>query len=244
MIRLLRCNWFAKRRYYPVKLTKQEKKDLMFLDDLRKSLNNDFIDFLLACDKQVKTGEELYALVYDYCLLPVHPTSSIDAECVFCSRYLITKEGSGYQNTDTLDLAQYERLALLLYEQGLINHKITKHELKENSNYHLISFNNLSINEILSIVKPSDGIIIINNCNEAIQYQDYQVLDFTGNYKTFKKQYQGKSKIILKTTNLEIFPYLLDISYSINCFTNYQDTNYFYSINVKRHLDNWNASVI
>ena len=49
-IRLLRCNPLAKRRYYPVKLTKQEKQDIKYLNTINQYLGNDFTSYLLSID--------------------------------------------------------------------------------------------------------------------------------------------------------------------------------------------------
>ena len=92
-IRILRCNPLARRRPYPVKLTKKEKADILFINNLKKDFDNDFIEYVLGINKQVDlTEQEFYNYIYDYYYMPSNPTSNIKTEedLVFGTRYIIS----------------------------------------------------------------------------------------------------------------------------------------------------------
>ena len=234
VIRLLRCNWFAKRRYYPVKLTKKEKQDQKFLKELKHDLNNDYIDYLLSLDNIINSGEELYQYIYDYVNLPTHPVSCVKCDAIYSSRFIVTNEPLTEYIDKRENITKYIQLAKILYQEQLIKYEPIECNLKENSNLYLSPISSLTLNDILEYANIQDGIIIINNYEDEINYKDFKVITFNGKIKEFKKLYKDSDKLIIKTNNLDIFPYLEYIKYSVNYFDHYDKVNYFYSLNMKK----------
>lgn len=229
--RILRCNHFTIRKYDPVKLTKKEKQDLKFINSLKESFNNDFIDYIINVDKECNSGEELYKYIYDYCEIPLHPASLEKENAIYASRFITSNQEYPITSKTIYEVDKYLNLTNILAEQGFISKKPIKTDLEFNDNLYLIPLESLSIEQMLTLANINDGIIIVNNCEKDIDYLDFEVKPFNGNLKEFKKKYKTRDKLILKTSNLDIMPYLEYLSYSINCYTKYSEVNYFYHVN-------------
>ena len=234
-IRILRCNYFAKRRYYPVPLSRKEKQVQKEVNGLKESLNNDFVDYLLSVASVVKSGEELYRYIYDYTTLPLHPTATEKDNAIYASRFLISKELINNKESEALPIEEYLEVASRLFELDLIPYEPIQCDISYNNNLYLIPLDQLSVNDLLEISGVDSGIIIINGECDNISYRDFEVKTFDGTMKTFKKQFKGRNKLILLTQGLKVFPYLEDINYAINLYSNYQEVDYFYSINKKKY---------
>lgn len=234
-IRILRCNAFAKRRYYPVKLTKEEKKINNYLKLLKIKFNDDFIDYLQSIDKEDITAEEMYKYIYDYYYLPKysHFKNIPNIDTVYASRFIIAKQPINYQKRpiNKLPFEDYLKITDELYQNKIITKTYQKCDLVETSNY-LIPIDSITINDYLSNLNFNDGIILINNYPEEITYLDFEVIEFHNNkVKQLRKLLEGKHKVIIKTNNVNILEFLEYIDYSINIYQNVDEINYFYDVN-------------
>ena len=235
-IRILRCNPLARRRPYPVKLTKKEKADIVFINNLKKDFDNDFIEYVLGINKQENlTEQEFYNYIYDYYYMPANPTSNIKTEedLVFGTRYIIStnKTRLNYEVNNVLSFDDYLNYTNKLYDQGLLKFK----PVKQNQNINplnLIPIDSLSINDILSD-HLDKSIIVVNNYDDDLIMKGYEVIKLTNN-SNFLKTIKDKQNIIVLTNNFDIFKYLPYIDYSINFFKESNNINYFYNINKKK----------
>ena len=235
-IRILRCNPLARRRPYPVKLTKKEKADILFINNLKKDFDNDFIEYVLGINKQENlTEQEFYNYIYDYYYMPSNPTSNIKTEedLVFGTRYIIStnKTRLNYEVNNVLSFDDYLSYTNKLYDQGLLKFKPVKQN--QNINHlNLIPIDSLSINDILSD-HLDKSIIVVNNYDDDLIMKGYEVIKLTNN-SNFLKTIKDKQNIIVLTNNFDIFKYLPYIDYSINFFKESNSINYFYNINKKK----------
>ena len=235
-IRILRCNPLARRRPYPVKLTKKEKEDIKFINLLKKDFDNDFIDYVLSIN-EIKdlNSNDFYNYLYDYYYLPKNPTSpvSIDDDLVFGTRYLISKNksSSSITNKPTKTFKEYLHYVDMLYEQGLLKIKPVENEGNQN-NLNLVPIDALSLLDILKD-QTDKNIIVVNNYFCDLEIPGYTVIKLDNN-KDFLKTVKDKKKLIVQTKDLDIFRFLPDIDYSINFFEKAEDINYFYNLNKKK----------
>lgn len=237
-IRILRCNPLAKRKYYPVKLTKEEKARRKYLDNIKAYLNDDFIDYLDVLTKEPITGEMLYSAIYDYYYLPkfAHTLSDFKDETIYTNRFIVTNKEFqiNKKNQNLRSFEEYLKITNELYEQKIINVLPIKSTLIESDKV-LIPLDSITTVEILKNLNIHEGIIILNNYNQTIKYLDFTVVHFTTNkIKDFKQLIDNKTKLIVLTNNLNILEYLEYITYSINYYTNALDINYFFNLNKRK----------
>ena len=235
-IRILRCNPLARRRPYPVKLTKKEKTDILFINNLKKDFDNDFIEYVLGIDKQENlTENEFYNYIYDYYYMPENPTSNVQTneDLVFGTRYIIssTKRNTDFVVNNNKTFEEYLSYVDLLYNQGLLKLKPNKNKPNQN-NLHLIPVDALSFKDFLNDQKDKN-IIVVNNYDEDISMDEYEIIKLANN-KDFKKVIKDKPKVIVLTHDFDIFKYLPEIDYSINFFNDSSNINYFYNLNKKK----------
>lgn len=231
-VRILRCNPLAKRRYYPVKLTKEEKRIQKFIKELKSKYQTDFIDFCLSLEKDPNYTIEYFSqMIYNYINLPVHPlfNLNINEPLVFQSRFIITKSVTPIKNH--IDSINYQEILNVLFDNKLISQLPITVNNEYNNNYYLIPIDSLHTNQILDIFNINEGIILLNNFDGDIQYKDFEV--YKVNEKTIK-DFINKDKIILIGDNLNIFNYLDKLSFSINFYTDINEYNQFYHLNKKR----------
>lgn len=236
-IRLLRCNAFSKRRYYPVKLTKEEKQIKNYLNSLKDYLNDDFIDYLQSFNDIDITPEDLYLAIYDYYYLPnnVHFNINYPTNMVYANRFIVTnKEFNILDKPSNIHpFEEYIKITNELFTLGLIKTKPKETTIDKTYDY-LVPIDSISINEYLEKLEINSGIILINNLNEDIKYLDFKVVNFTTNkLKDFKKLIENETKLIIKTNNINILEYLEYLTYSINIYDDIKDINYFYHLNKK-----------
>ena len=232
-IRILRCNYFARRRYYPVPLSREEKHLQQEINQIKKELGNDFVDYLLSVASITKTKAELYRYIYDYVNLPMHPSTTQKDDVIYASRYLVSNTPIINKEKETLDIGKYLEVAEELYQLGAIKIMPEVADIQPQTGKYLIPLDDLSIEDLLEQSQVTDGIIIINGDCGDISYRDFKIEAFDGSKKSFNKRYRGRDKLILKTHNLKIFPYLEDITYAINLYHSYDEVDYFYSVNKK-----------
>ncbi|MBR2891313.1 MAG: membrane protein insertion efficiency factor YidD [Bacilli bacterium] len=233
--RILRCNAFAKRRYYPVKLTRKEKQERSYLKKLKAYLNDDFIDYLLSVAKENITEEELYRYIYDYYYLPkyAHFSKIPPHDTIYASRFIVTNKP--FNNTNKINnlknFDEYLKITNELFDKKIID-KTYKVSSLENTTDSIISIDSISINEYLLNLDINKGIILINNYDGDINYLDFEEIYFnTNKIKVFKKIIEDKDKLIVKTKNINILEYLEYVDHSINIYDNIDDINYFYNVN-------------
>lgn len=234
-IRILRCNVFAKRRYYPVKLTKEEKKNIKYLNELKVKFNDDFIDYIQSVSKEDITEEDMYKYIYDYYYLPTHShfKNISNEDTLYASRFLISSKPFNIidKPQNKLLFEDYLNITNELYNKNIIN-KTYKECNLENSSFYLIPIDSITIEEYLYNLNFTEGIILINNYPKSINYLDFETITLKENKtKEFKKLIENKRKVIIKTNNINIFEYLEYIDYSINIYTNVSEINYFYNVN-------------
>lgn len=232
-IRILRCNPLAKRRYYPVKLTKEEKRIMKFIKDIKDIYQTDFIDFCLSLEKDPNMTLEYFSqMVYNYINLPKNPlfTLNINNPLIFQSRFIITKDHMEILNSNT-DNINYQEILNILFENKLISNLPIEVNTNVNPDYHLLPIDNLNVNQILDIFNITEGIVLINNFNQNIEYKDFEVI--LVNEKNIK-EFLNKSKAILIGNDLNIFNYLDKLSFSINYYHDINEYNQFYHLNKKR----------
>lgn len=232
-IRILRCNPLSRRRPYPVKLTKKEKDDIKFINNLKKDFDNDFIEYTLGIN-EIKdlTEGEFYNYLYDYYYLPKHPTTNVKDDLVFASRYIVSSKKLDFDFNDKLDktFCEYLDYVKKLYEKGLIK-MLPKKEIPNLSNLFLIPVDALTLEDILKD-QLDKSIIVINNYDKDIYIEGYDVITYQkGDFKKFVK---GLHNVIIKTTNFDIFKHLPLIDYSINFYNRNEEINYFYNLNKKK----------
>lgn len=232
-IRILRCNPLAKRRYYPVKLTKEEKRIMKFIKDIKDIYQTDFIDFCLSLEKDPNMTLEYFSqMVYNYINLPKNPlfTLNINNPLIFQSRFIITKDHMEILNSNA-DNINYQEILNILFENKLISNLPIEVNTNVNPDYHLLPIDNLNVNQILDIFNITEGIVLINNFNQNIEYKDFEVI--LVNEKNIK-EFLNKSKAILIGNDLNIFNYLDKLSFSINYYHDINEYNQFYHLNKKR----------
>lgn len=235
-IRILRCNPLARRRPYPVKLTKKEKSDILFINSLKQEFDNDFIEYVLNINKLDNlTDQEFYNYIYDYYFMPKNPTSNVntDEDLVFGTRYIISKNKVSSYNEpiNKLTFNDYLNYVNKLYDHGLLKYKPVE-GTKNQNNLHLIPIDSLSIIDILQD-QLDKNIIVINNYDQDIFIDNYEIIKLENN-KDFNKIIKDKQKLIILTKDFDIFKYLPDIDYSINFFSSSNEINYFYNLNKKK----------
>lgn len=235
-IRILRCNPLARRRPYPVKLTKKEKNDIKFINSLKNDFDNDFIEYVLNINKLDNLTEtDFYNYIYDYYYLPTNPTSNVNntEDLIFGTRYIIstTKTSTDFTVSNELSFEQYLSYVDKIYDHGLLKFKPIKGSPSQNQ-LNLIPIDSLSLDEILKD-QMDKNIIIINNYNQDLVVDGYEIIKLN-NHKDFKKIIKGKDKVVILTTNFDIFKHLPDIDYSINFFDTAKEINYFYNLNKKK----------
>lgn len=235
-IRILRCNPLSRRRPYPVKLTKKEKNDILFINSLKQEFDNDFIEYVLGINKLENISEdEFYNYIYDYYYMPKNPTSNVETsdDLVFGSRYIISKNktNENYQPVNKLSFEDYLSYVYKLYDHGLLKYKPIE-KTKNQNNLNLIPIDSLSIQDILQD-QLDKNIIVVNNYDQDITIDNYETIKLKNN-KEFKKIIKDKQKLIILTKDFDIFKYLPDIDYSINLFTSSNEINYFYNLNKKK----------
>lgn len=232
-IRILRCNPLAKRRYYPVKLTKEERRIMKFIKDIKDIYQTDFIDFCLSLEKDPNMTLEYFSqMVYNYINLPKNPlfTLNINNPLIFQSRFIITKDHIEILNSNA-DNINYQEILNILFENKLISNLPIEVNTNVNPDYHLLPIDNLNVNQILDIFNITEGIVLINNFNQNIEYKDFEVI--LVNEKNIK-EFLNKSKAILIGNDLNIFNYLDKLSFSINYYHDINEYNQFYHLNKKR----------
>lgn len=234
-IRILRCNALAKRRYYPVKLTKEEKKRNHYLNELKLKFNDDFIDYIQSVAKENISSEDLYKYIYDYYYLPTHShfTNIPQTDSVYASRFIITKKPINVINKvkNKLPFSEYLKVTDELFQKQIIDKTYQDTILKETDDF-IVSIDSISINELLSHLNLNEGIILINNYPNKIDYLDFEEIEFKENkVKNFKKLIENKKKVIVKTKDINIMAYLEFVDYSINIYQNINKINYFYDVN-------------
>jgi putative membrane protein insertion efficiency factor len=235
-IRILCCNPLARRRPYPVKLTKKEKADISFINLLKQNFDNDFIEYVLNINKLPNlTANSFYNYIYDYYYLPSNPTSpvTINDDLVFGTRYIVSnkKERKAIEIKNDKTFQEYLSYVDQLYEHGLLNVKPLKGTITNNT-LNLIPIDSLSLEDILKDQQDLN-IIVVNNYNGDISLDGFETLNLTNN-KEFMKVIKNKQKLIVKTNNFEVFKYLPSIDYSINFFEKQDEINYFYNLNKKK----------
>ena len=148
-IRILRCNAFSKRRYYPVKLTKEEKQIKNYLTSLKKYLDDDFIDYLLSLNDTSINEYELYKAIYDYYYLPtnVHFNLNYPTNMVYANRFIVTNKQFKYSNKpiNKQPFEEYLKITNELYSQGIIKIKPIECEIDKTFDY-LIPIDIITIN--------------------------------------------------------------------------------------------------
>lgn len=234
-IRILRCNALAKRRYYPVKLTKEEKKINNYLKQLKIKFNDDFIDYLQSISKENITNEDMYKYIYDYYFLPKHShfINIPNTDTVYASRFIISKQPISCENkpANKLEFEDYLKITDELYQNKIISKTYQKCDLIETNDF-LIPIDSITINSYLSNLNINEGIILINNYPNKIIYQDFEVIEFHNKkIKQLEKLIQGKNKVIIKTNNANILEFLEYIDHSINIYQKVDEINYFYDVN-------------
>ncbi|MBQ2891420.1 MAG: membrane protein insertion efficiency factor YidD [Bacilli bacterium] len=237
-IRLLRCNAFAKRRYYPVKLTKKEKQIKNYLNSLKDYLNDDFIDYLQSFNDIDITPEDLYLAIYDYYYLPtnVHFNINYPTNMVYTNRFIVTDKPINIVNKpkNLRPFEEYLKIVDELYALNLIKTRPKETSLDTTYDY-LIPIDSISINQHLELLDINEGFVLINNFNEEINYKDFKVINFTTNkLKDFKELIKDETKLIILTNNINIFEYLEYLTYSINIYDDIKDINYFYDLNKRK----------
>ena len=235
-IRILRCNPLARRRPYPVKLTKKEKSDILFINSLKQEFDNDFIEYVLNINKLDNlTDQEFYNYIYDYYFMPKSPTSNVntDEDLVFGTRYIISKNKVSSYNEpiNKLTFNDYLNYVNKLYHHDLLKYKPVE-GTKNQNNLHLIPIDSLSIIDILKD-QLDKNIIVINNYDQDIFIDNYEIIKLENN-KDFNKIIKDKQKLIILTKDFDIFKYLPNIDYSINFFSSSNEINYFYNLNKKK----------
>ncbi len=235
-IRILRCNPLARRRPYPVKLTKKEKSDILFINSLKQEFDNDFIEYVLNINKLDNlTDQEFYNYIYDYYFMPKNPTSNVntDEDLVFGTRYIISKNKISSYNEpiNKLTFNDYLNYVNKLYDHGLLKYKPVE-GTKSQNNLHLIPIDSLSIIDILKD-QLDKNTIVINNYDQDIFIDNYEIIKLENN-KDFNKIIKNKQKLIILTKDFDIFKYLPYIDYSINFFSSSNEINYFYNLNKKK----------
>lgn len=236
VIRIIRCNPIARRRPYPVKLTKKEKEDILFVNTLRKEMNNDFVDYIQSINKLDNiTPNELYNYIYDYYYLPIHPTASHTSpiDQVYGTRYLITSKITkvNYKNNIDLSFDEYLNVTKKLFDRGLIKFLPVKGNITTN-NLNLIPLDAISLQDIIND-QIEANIIVVNNYEDVFEMDGFKsiVINSSKQFKNLVKNYQ---KAIFFTKDFDIFQHLHDIDYSINLFESADQINYFYNINKKK----------
>ncbi len=235
-IRILCCNPLARRRPYPVKLTKKEKADISFINLLKQNFDNDFIEYVLNINKLPNlTANSFYNYIYDYYYLPSNPTSpvTINDDLVFGTRYIVSnkKERKNIEIINDKTFQEYLSYVDKLYEHGLLNVKPEIGPITNNT-LNLIPIDSLSLEDILKD-QQNLNIIVVNNYNGDISLDGFEVVNLTNN-KEFMKVIKNKQKLIVKTNSFDIFKYLPSIDYSINFFEKQDEINYFYNLNKKK----------
>lgn len=232
-VRILRCNPLAKRRYYPVKLTKEEKKVMNFIKDLKNVYQTDFIDFCLSLEKDPNMTLDYFSqMIYNYIFLPKNPLFSLNINnpLIFQSRFIITRNPINLSYS-SFDETNYQEILNMLYENKLISNLPINPNLDFNSEYHLVPINLLTVSQILDIFNINEGIVLLNNFEDNIEYKDFEV--YHVDEKNIK-DFLNKSKVILIGHNINIFNYLDKLSFSINFYHDISEYNQFYHLNKKR----------
>lgn len=232
-IRILRCNPFAKRRYYPVKLTKEEKRINKFIIELKNKYQTDFIDFCLSLNKDPNYSIEYFSqMVYNYINLPIHPIFNLDINkpLIFQSRFIIIKNKTNYQH-NIVDNIDYNEILQVLYENKLIANLPIAVTKSFNPDYSLLPIDDLNIENILNLLNINEGIILINNLNTSISYKDFEVINVDN--KSIK-DHLNKHNVILFGKDINIFNYLDRFTFSINLYSDILEYNQFYHLNKKR----------
>lgn len=232
-IRILRCNPFAKRRYYPVKLTKEEKRINKFIIELKNKYQTDFIDFCLSLNKDPNYSIEYFSqMVYNYINLPIHPIFNLDINkpLIFQSRFIIIKNKTNYQH-NIVDNIDYNEILQVLYENKLIANLPIAVTNSFNPDYSLLPIDNLNIEDILNLLNINEGIILINNLNTSITYKGFEVINVDN--KSIK-DHLDKHNVILFGKDINIFNYLDRFTFSINLYSDILEYNQFYHLNKKR----------
>ncbi len=235
-IRILRCNALAKRRYYPVKLTKKEKKEKAYLLSLKEKFNDDFIDYLESLDHLNLPSSDLYSYIYDYYYLPDHPHFETENNTIYTSRFIISDKELVRKKTFE---NKQPFLAYLNITKELFNQEIIKNSfndvLNRPSNKFLIPIDQISVVDLLLHLEINSGVIVLNNYNQDINYLDFEIVRLEKNkVKIFKKLIQNKKNVIVLTNHLNILEYLEYLNYSINFYDSVSDINYFYHLNKRK----------
>ena len=234
-IRLLRCNPLARRRYYPVPLTKKEKQDILYLNNIDKYLNNDFTEYIMSLEKNEDINN-LYPYLYDYYYLPKKAHFKSLSPSVYASRFILSEKLIDVKNQNDFKINFDELLKIVkeLKNNGYISKDIKNEESIESNNY-LYHINDLNIPDILNLMNINEGLVIINNYDEEINYLDFKELDLKeSDLKNIYKYKEKYPKLIIKTKIKDIVKYLSIADFTINLYDTIDDINYLYHINKKR----------
>lgn len=225
--RLLRCNPFNTRKYDPVKLTKKEKQEKKYLENISKYLNNDFVEYILGVDNHITTNDELYSYIYDYVTLESH---SHNDYVPYNSRYILTKDKL-VESNKIFDLDKYLKISDELYNEGILKHKVENKVLNE-SNLYITPLDMITIKDYLNM-NPNKKYILINNIDE-FNYLDYPIVKLNKiKTKELEKIIEKYDKAIILTNTNNILPIISLIDLSINIYNDVENINYFFDINLK-----------
>lgn len=226
-IRLLRCNPLAKRRYYPVKLTKNEKLAQKYLKTIDQYLNEPFTSFIATIDQS--NIDNLFPFIYDYYYHPIYATHE-SSKFTFPNQYIISDQL--LPKLETHHNYHFDEL-LKITNELITNEYLTKPliEIPVNTSDKYIYFlDELNIVDILKLNNITKGAILINNYLDAINYLDFKEIDLDDkNIKMLDELIN--QNFIIKTKTNNIVKYLPYVTFSINCYKTLDEIDYLYHIN-------------
>jgi len=243
--RILRCNPLNARKYDPVKLTKEEKLRIEYLNSIKTYLQDDFVDYLLNVDIKAISDSDFYAYIYDYYYLDsshIYVKDDIN-DLIFNSRYILTKKvlKVNKEKIEQKEFSEYLKIAHELFTQGFIRHNVKESTLVKNS-YNLVPINNLCLFEYVDelLNNERNKVVLINNLTsneiDLSSLIDYAIIRI--NKKTKIKEIEDildkDKKTIILSSSKSCIEYFHLSTISINYYSSVLDINYLYDLNIKK----------
>ena len=228
IIRLIRCNPLAKRRYYPVKLTKKEKLEQKYLKTCDQYLNEPLTSFLMSLDQRDEV-DNLFPYLYDYYYKP-HFASSETAKIKMSNQMIISDEiiSDVTKNIHTYYFQDLLKIAQELKAYGYLTKKLEESEIKPSTKY-LYFVDDLKIEDLLKLNGIFEGVVLVNNYAGEINYLDFKVMEIKDD--DFNEESIIHQNVIIKTNKVNIVKFLPHINFAINFYHTLDEIDYLYNIN-------------